>query len=603
MDVATPWLSYGSWLSTCIANRMQGIAMLLGPVFSVEIVTSARRARYFVLRTAYALILLLSLWSVYALAREQSASLELNIRQTAELTAGFFSSVAYLQLITVLLVGPAIAAGTIAGERQRRTIEYLFATDLSNREIILDKLAGRLLLITYLIAVSLPILATFRLFGGISLDVLMILFVVTASTMVAVAAVSVCISVWSTKARDAVLRTYLVLLAVLILPLVLGAWLASGVAGQLAGGLGRLVQWLLVANPLLVLGQSLNRTAGSRSIWQPVGSMVLAHTVAAAVSIAVATMAVRRVHLRAAGKSARGRRRLPTRWWRPKLGNHPMLWKELFARHAVTRLGLAGWIASLLILLATAMTTGWVFLAALESNRLFLDNDYFQYASMAGALAGCAALLLIGMRAAGAIAGEKERDCWLSLVSTPLTAREIVLAKVVGNVYALRWILVVPIGIWALGVVLWLPYLLVLLVLVVLLLLLALFISSLGVLASFLCRTTLRAMGATLATALFLGGGYLGLCCLPLMIGGPGSGTAAIILAPCAPFLLFIPGLIYVDLFHNFLRGDQGVVIAAFFVGVLGYALATAMLCASMVANFDRWAGRTRRFRAGAPDR
>jgi len=586
---------------------MGGIAMLLGPVFSVEIVTSARRARYFVLRTAYALILLLLLWSVYETARIRSASLELNIRQTAELTAGFFSSVAYLQLIAVLLVGPAIAAGTIAEERQRRTIEYLFTTDLSNREIILDKLAGRLLLITYLIVVGLPILATFRLFGGISLDVLIILFVVTASTMIVVASVSVCISVWSTKPRDAVLRTYLVLLAVLILPLVLGAWLASGAAaGQLAGSLGQLVKWLLVVNPLLILGQSINRTAGTGSIWQPIGTMVIAHGVAAMFLIAVATIAVRRVHLRAAGRSTRKRWRLPVRWWRPKLGNHPMLWKELFARQAGTRLGLAGWIASLLILLATAVTTGWVLIGALESNRRSngspLDNDYFQYAAMVGALAGCAALLLIGMQAAGAIAGEKERDCWLSLVSTPLTAREIVLAKVVGNVYALRWILVVPVSIWALGAVVWLPYLLVLPILVGLLLLLALFISSVGVLASFLCRTTLRAMGATLATALVLGGGYLGLCCLPLMIGGPGRG-AAIILAPCAPFLLFIPGLIYVDLFRNFLGGDQGVVIAAFFLGVLGYAMATAMLYASMLANFDRWAGRTHRSQARAPDR
>ncbi|MFV2066226.1 MAG: ABC transporter permease [Pirellulales bacterium] len=579
--------------------------MLLGPVFSAEVVTSARRARYFVLRTAYALILLLLLWSTYETARLTSSSLDLNIRQTAELTASFFSSFAYLQLVTVLLVGPAIAAGTIAEERQRRTIEYLFATDLSNREIILDKLAGRLLLITYLIVVGLPILATFRLLGGISLNVLLLLFVVTTSTMLAVSAVSVSLSVWSTKARDAVLRTYLVLFAVLLLPLVIRGWLAVGPSGKLASGLGQLVEWLMIVNPLLVLGQGLNRTAATGSVWEPVGWMVLAHASAAALSIAGATVAVRRVHLRAAGNSSRRRWRLPVRRWRPQLGNHPMLWKELFARHSVMRLGLAGWIASLLILLATAMTTAWVFIESLESNgssrRPPFDNAYFQYSVSAGAFVACGALLLIAMRAAGAIAGEKERDCWLSLVGTPLSARQIVFAKVAGNVYALRWILVVPVSIWALQVVLWFPYLLLLPVLIGLLLLLALFMSSMGVLYSFLCRTTLRAMGATLATSIFLGGGYFLLCCLPLMITGPGRGSE-FVLAPCVPFLLVIPNLIFVDFFDEFLGDDRYGMLAAFFLGVVGYSVGTAMLNASMLANFDRWAGRIHGPRTGTPD-
>ena len=54
---------------------------------------------------------------------------------------------------------PAVAAGGIASERQRRTIEYLFATDLSNGEIVLDKLCARLLTVGKLLLATLPVLA------------------------------------------------------------------------------------------------------------------------------------------------------------------------------------------------------------------------------------------------------------------------------------------------------------------------------------------------------------------------------------------------------------------------------------------------------------
>ena len=45
----------------------------------------------------------------------------------------FFLSFSWLQILLILLVGPAMAVGTIATERERRTIEYLFVTDLVER--------------------------------------------------------------------------------------------------------------------------------------------------------------------------------------------------------------------------------------------------------------------------------------------------------------------------------------------------------------------------------------------------------------------------------------------------------------------------------------
>ena len=48
----------------------------------------------------------------------------------------------------ILLLTPAYTAGAVAEEKERRTLEFILATDLRNREIILGKVLSRLLNLT-----------------------------------------------------------------------------------------------------------------------------------------------------------------------------------------------------------------------------------------------------------------------------------------------------------------------------------------------------------------------------------------------------------------------------------------------------------------------
>ena len=114
-------------------------SMFFGPIVSLEMVTSARRARYFLLRIFYAGLLLMLLWVNYAeastLARNNSAA-GMSIDAVAQLSYQFFVTFAFAQLGAVLVLTPAMMAGAIAQERERRTIEYLFASTLTGSEII-----------------------------------------------------------------------------------------------------------------------------------------------------------------------------------------------------------------------------------------------------------------------------------------------------------------------------------------------------------------------------------------------------------------------------------------------------------------------------------
>ena len=161
--------------------------MLPGPIFNVELLTSARRARYFVIRAMYAAVLLIALGLVY----QSYESLLFwrggdDIHAVAELSAAFFGVFAVLQLLAVMVLGPAMVAGTIATERERRTIEYLFASSLSNAEIVLGKLAARLVHVVYLVLAGVPILALMMLLGGIAPEALLVLYDHHAGTVLTV---------------------------------------------------------------------------------------------------------------------------------------------------------------------------------------------------------------------------------------------------------------------------------------------------------------------------------------------------------------------------------------------------------------------------------
>ena len=147
--------------------------MLPGPMFSLEMVTSARRTRYFIVRVLYAGVLFFALFCTY-----MSASHDNGLSDRASIAAftwEFFVIFSIMQLLAVVTLGPAMAAGTIAQERERRTIEYLFASTLSNAEIVLGKLLARLFQVGYLVLAGMPILFIAMLMGGIAPEAIVVL--------------------------------------------------------------------------------------------------------------------------------------------------------------------------------------------------------------------------------------------------------------------------------------------------------------------------------------------------------------------------------------------------------------------------------------------
>ena len=74
-------------------------------------------------------------------------------------------------------------AGSIAEEKDRKTLEFLLATDLRNREIILSKLGARLANLLLFILTGLPILSILQFLGGVDPNLVLAGFAATFLTM------------------------------------------------------------------------------------------------------------------------------------------------------------------------------------------------------------------------------------------------------------------------------------------------------------------------------------------------------------------------------------------------------------------------------------
>jgi len=157
--------------------------MLLGPVFRAELIRTARRRHYYFLRVVYGFALLLLFWVNFQSL--QTTTAWRGGRPLIEDFAAFaFSTFVWfmgVQLATILILVPALFGGVIADEKQRKVMHYLMASRLSSGEIVLDKLAARLLHVGVFILLGLPVLSLLTLFGGVAWEYVLAAYLATCS--------------------------------------------------------------------------------------------------------------------------------------------------------------------------------------------------------------------------------------------------------------------------------------------------------------------------------------------------------------------------------------------------------------------------------------
>lgn len=623
--------------------------MLPGPVFNVELVTSARRVRYYLFRVLFCLILLFLIWTNYDsfFRHVQSIDGRYELDRMARFAEAMFWTFIVTEAILVLLLTPALVAGTIAEEKQRRTLHYLLASQLTSAEIVLGKLFGRLLHVGIYLLLGLPIFSLLTLFGGVAPELILLSFLGLISTIWFLGCLAMVASTVARRTREAISTAYLLVIAWLFLPTIIEFFpVMPAPMPAIYGWIGWANEWIAATSPFYLLmaitgapfrggGTEVDAFFWFCGLQFAGGALMIAYAIARLRPIFRAQEGGRRPFLgrfRRAKVAADGSK--PVGWNfrifpRRPLRDDPMMWKEMQTTRTA---GFAKLTAALVGLFAIAGIL-WALIYTSEDVFRELSQYGYGYRQEANASAPVGSYVLapegfrareelngvlrfittlayvflglaVAARAAGSITGEKEQDTWISLLATDLTPWEVVRAKLVGTVWG---VILIPAGIillWLYGVATGAVHPAGFLLNLVQMAIFLWFIAALGVHWSLYAKSTIRAVSATVFTLLMVNVGYL-LFCIPF------EPNSTLVLMGMAPAQLVYGTMTYRE-WHSLLnagaayphaRSDyaNGELVVLWILGLGLYAIAAVWLTLRSVAHFDRVAERPRRAEGYVP--
>jgi ABC-type transport system involved in multi-copper enzyme maturation permease subunit len=398
-----------------------------GPVFTFELLTTSRRWQVYAARSVFVAGLLAGLGLVWW-ANVAGRSLE-SIREQAAVGRRFYQALAATQLALALLAAPAATAGAVCLDRSRGSLAHVLVTDLTAAEIVLGKLAARLVPVVGMVLCGVPFLALGTLLGGIDPVSVLGLLLVTLGAAVLGCSLALTLSIWGTRLTEVVLSTYAVWLVVTLLP---PSW---WVLRRLGGAPWPLPPWMEATSPVLIVFAP-TLTPSAATLGEPARFLVLC----LALSAVLAAVAAARLRPSAAKEPDPSRRSAGLRLLRrvlpgPSLDGNPVLWREWQVRRP-SRWGLVLWWLYAALAVACTGAAAWFTTSAAPGRWVA--------GSFLNALQVAAGMLLLSISAASTLAEERVRGSLDVLLATPLPTRSIVWGKWWGTFRAVPLLALAP---------------------------------------------------------------------------------------------------------------------------------------------------------------
>jgi ABC-type transport system involved in multi-copper enzyme maturation permease subunit len=504
-----------------------GWLKVFGPVLYYDMIRQARRKQFTLMVWLYVLLLAFLL-SAVAIAETEWGASRTDARDGARIAQKYFDVYMIAQFCTVILLTPAYVAGAIAEEKERQTLEFMLATDLLNREIVLSKLGSRVANLCLLALAGLPILSILQFLGGVDPNLVLAGFVVTMITVVGQASVSILCSVLCKRPRDAITLAYLAVIVYYA-----GA-LAVFIALNSALGLATMPIWFGDDPPIfaeavdiynkgnlvaLLYAVYTSGNAGTLATDLPiiVGEYGLFHGLLALACTALAVARIRRTALAQMGSKPLKKSRLLRARKRPAVGVNPMWWKEMYFSG-----GRSTWTSFILLTLLAAAT--FVPVGAIVYFHLIpvFEHGLYRWSRInwtgfresmnvwtrfATVTAGILTVFAVAIRASTSITTERDKQTFDTLLTTPLSGSSIFNAKWAGSFFGSRrgmlWLALIWIVALCTGGMHWVALPLLIFAWAIY----AAFAVTLGLWFSIVCRSTMQ---ATVFTIIILVGCHVG---------------------------------------------------------------------------------------------
>lgn len=435
-------------------------------------------------------------------------------------------ALAWMQFIGTSLASAIFTSPLICEERRAGTLGTLLVTPLTAWQIVVGKACGALVQLLILGLMGLPVLLGVRVFGGISGELVVHTIAVLAGTTIGCCALGILASTLSQRQSGAVASAIVFTLMWYVGPPLVGAAIqAAGVTPPWAT--------LLMFSPGAAMVELVARLEG-HSVFGPTPIPIWAMMFLCALAVALMAFLLATFRLRslmrqvAAGREAapgkktkgsptdqaqsepvdeapesgvpmtrRERRRAIRRARVSQLagsraksrtvGDQPVLWRELRQPMATRR-----WVAWLSGFAATAVLA-----------YTFWASDDGQMVSTVVAMIGLVISVMIVSGTAGSALGqERESRSWETLLSTPLSAGQILIGKLAGVLFRLRIIWLFVVGTIIISAVGWETEPILLLHMVMLLVTTSFFVGCVGLFFGSVTRRSMVAIVASLASIL-----------------------------------------------------------------------------------------------------
>ncbi len=195
--VTAPWRWGHNALTLVIGN----------PVISREMKVRMRFARAFRLQGAYLLFLIVTVLFAY-----QGVLAHTPLRHPAELQERlqlFYFVLLYSLVGITVLVAPGLAAGAIAFERERRTLDLLLTSPLRPMQILVGKLIASFAFLLLLLVESMPVVAVCIIMGGATVEDFLATYELVALSLLHLCAFAIYCSACNRSSGAAIFWAYL----------------------------------------------------------------------------------------------------------------------------------------------------------------------------------------------------------------------------------------------------------------------------------------------------------------------------------------------------------------------------------------------------------
>jgi ABC-type transport system involved in multi-copper enzyme maturation permease subunit len=193
-------------------SNLHNPVRFFGPIFEKELRVSSRRRRNYLLRFAYILLLnifILSTWYSILGTRSSGSAVYIASR-LSQAGRQVISTIAWFQFIAAQLIAIVMLSSSVSDEIRTGTLNVLMTTPIGSFQIVVGKLLSKLLQLMLLLAISLPLLAIVRIFGGVPWDYVISSVCITLSATFLAGGVSLFLSVIYRHAHTVILVTIII---------------------------------------------------------------------------------------------------------------------------------------------------------------------------------------------------------------------------------------------------------------------------------------------------------------------------------------------------------------------------------------------------------